>query len=74
MLHYPTLTAPGTAMLKDEWLTAAAAARLLGINRVTFYDWLEKGYLKHVATIKPASRTLYSRADLLKLGQKKDPK
>lgn len=60
-------------MLRDEWLTAAAAARLLGINRVTFYDWRDRGYLKEVRTIRPSSRTLYNRADLLKLGQAKDP-
>lgn len=69
MLHSATLPFSSMPMLKDEWLTAAAAARLLGIHRVTFYDWLEAGKLASVRTLQPGGkgRILYSRSDLVKL-------
>ena len=69
MLHSATLQFSGKPMLRDEWLTAAAAARLLGIHRVTFYDWLDAGKLESVRTIQPGGkgRILYSRSDLMRL-------
>ena len=69
MLQYTTLHFPSNYMLRDNWLTAAAAARLLGIHRVTFYDWLKAGKLESVRTLQPGGkgRILYNRADLIKL-------
>lgn len=60
-------------MLKTEWLTAAEAARLLGINRTTFYVWRDAGRLAEVRQVQPGGkgRILYSRTDLLKLFEPK---
>jgi excisionase family DNA binding protein len=56
-------------MLRDDWLNVADAARLLGIDRTTFYKWLKAGKLEHVRRVQPGGkgRVLYNRADLIKL-------
>lgn len=69
MLHSSTLHFPSTHMLRDDWMNAADAARLLGIERTTFYKWLKAGKLDSVRKVQPGGkgRILYNRTDLTKL-------
>lgn len=51
-------------MDKDAWVTAPAAARILGVSLSTFRRLVASDALASVRRYTPASRSYYSRPDL----------
>ena len=49
---------------QEEWWSLLAAARLLNVTPSTFRRMLRDGELEGVETYQPATRRLYSRADI----------
>ena len=54
-------------MSATAWLSAAEAARVLGIRRATLYAYVSRGYIRSQATAGPARDRQYARDDVERL-------
>lgn len=58
-------------MTDDDWISAAAARRLLGVRAQTLYAYASRGLLRAVADPADARRSLYRRGEVDELAARK---
>src|SRR5262245_46682611 len=48
----------------QSWISAAEAARMLGVSRTTLYAYVSRGHVRSQATAGPSRQRRYSREDV----------